>query len=99
MPSPVVFTMRPVVVADSRIDDLGTQRLEPAEGALLVGLDQVRIAGDVGREDRREPTFDASWPCGLHGASSVANDPIPSGARRALSMRLPVLGAFDMIFG
>ena len=32
---------------------------------------QARIARDVGCEDRRGPTVDASWPSRLHGASSV----------------------------
>ena len=75
------------MAGDPRIDDFGAQRLEPAEGAFLVGLDQARVARDVRREDRREPTFHARLPCRLHGVSSVANDAIPSGTERALSMR------------
>ncbi len=39
----------------------------------LVGLDKARIAGDIGREDRGEATFDASWPCGLVDSQSPAN--------------------------
>src|SRR5271166_5357992 len=77
------------MAGDLRIDQLGAQRLEPAERAFLVGLDQARIASDIGREDRREPTFDASLPCGLHGASSVAADPTRTGRRRALSKNPP----------
>src|SRR6266436_6313669 len=76
-----------VMPGDPGINNLGAERLEAAEGAFFVGLDQPRIAGDIGREDRREPTFDANWPGGLHRTSSVANDPIPSGPGRALSMR------------
>src|SRR5271166_324404 len=72
---------------DFRVDYLGTERLQPAERAFLVGFDEARVAGDIGREDRREPTFDAGLPCGLHGASSVAADPTPASAQRALSMR------------
>ena len=68
------------MAGDLRIDHLGAERLEPAERAFLVGLDQPRVAGDIGREDRREPTFDASWPCGLHGASPVADNPTPTRA-------------------
>ena len=46
--------------------------------AFFVGFDQARVARNIGREDRREPTFDASWPYGLHGASSVAlHQPAP----------------------
>jgi len=41
------------MVADLRIDQLGTKRLEPAKRPFLVGFDQARIAGDIGREDRR----------------------------------------------
>jgi hypothetical protein len=48
------------MLGDTRIDQLGAKRPEPAEGAFLVGLDQARVASDVGREDRREPAFDAS---------------------------------------
>jgi hypothetical protein len=33
-------------------------------------------------EDRREPTFDTSWPCGHHGASPVKDDPMPTRAWR-----------------
>jgi hypothetical protein len=35
----------------------------------FVLLDQTRVARDIGGEDRREPTFDAGWPCGLRGVS------------------------------
>ena len=70
-----------------RIDHLGAEHPEPAERPFFVTFDQARIASDIGREDRREPTFDASWPGGLHGASSVADYPILSGAQRALSMQ------------
>jgi hypothetical protein len=76
-----------LVTGDLRVDDFGAQRLQPPEGAFLVGFDQARIAGDIGRKDRREPTFDASWPGGLHRTSSVADDPTPASALRALSMR------------
>ena len=74
-----------LVAGDLWVDGLGAQRFEPAECAFLVGFDQARIAGDIGREDRREPTFDASWPGGLRGASSVPDDPTRTRARRALS--------------
>ena len=37
-----------------RVDHLGTQRLEPDERALLVGLDQPRIPGHIGGQDRRK---------------------------------------------
>ena len=29
------------------------------------------------RDDRGEPSFEPSWPCALHRASSVVDDPIP----------------------
>jgi hypothetical protein len=72
---------------DLRVYHLGAQRLKPAERAFLVGFDQARVAYDIGREDRREPTFDASLPCGLHGASPVAHDPTSTAGLRALSTR------------
>ena len=68
-----------------RIDQLGAQRLEPAERPFFVRPDQARTARYIGREDRRDPTFDATWPCGLHGASSVADDPTPTSPPRTLS--------------
>jgi hypothetical protein len=70
-----------------RFDDLDAERLEPAERAFLIGLDQTRRAGDIGREDRRKPTFDATLPCGLHGASPVEDNPILTSARRALGKK------------
>jgi hypothetical protein len=50
------------MAVDLWIDHFGAERLEPAESPFLVGFDQARIAGDIGREDRREPTFDATSP-------------------------------------
>jgi hypothetical protein len=73
------------MLCDLSVDDFGPECLEPAEGPFLVGFDQARMAGDVGREDRREPTFDASLPCGLHRTSLVADDPTPTSAPRTLS--------------
>src|SRR6516162_7528683 len=75
----------PLMAGDPRIDDFGAQHLQPGKRRFLGGFDQARIAGDIGREDRCEPAFDASWPCGLHGASSVADNPTRTGAPCALS--------------
>src|SRR6516162_5308365 len=58
--------------SDPWIDYLGAERLKPAERALLVGLDQTRITGDIGRKDRCEPAFNASSGPFLHAASSLA---------------------------
>jgi hypothetical protein len=69
---------------DFRIDHLGAERLDATERPFLVGLDEPRVTCDIGREDRCKPTFDASWPCGVHGASLLANDPIPTTGMRAL---------------
>ena len=85
-----------VMLGDFRIDHFGAQRLEPAERSFLIGTDQARIAGHIGGKDRREPTFDASWPGGLHGASSVVDNPTRTGVRRALralSMRAGPIGS------
>ena len=60
-----------MMAGNFRIDHVGTQRLEPAERPFLVSPDQPRVAGYISGEDRREATFDTSWPCRLHGASSV----------------------------
>jgi hypothetical protein len=54
---------------DFRIDHIGAERLQPVESPFLVGSNQARIARHIGRKNRRKPTFDASCPLGLHGAS------------------------------
>jgi hypothetical protein len=72
------------MAVDFRIDQLGAERFQPAERTLLVGSDQARISRHIGREDRREPTFDACWPCGLHGASLLAHHVTPTRGMRAL---------------
>ena len=64
------------MLGDFRIEELAAQRFEAFEPAVLVRPHQPRIPRHIGGEDRGEPTFDASVPCGLHGASSVAADPI-----------------------
>jgi len=61
-----------MMAGNLRINYCCAERFEPAERPFFVGLDQARITGDIGREDRREPTFDTSWRCGLHGASLLA---------------------------
>jgi hypothetical protein len=47
------------MAGDFGFDQLGTERPEPRQRPFLVGFDQPRIARDNGRDDRREPTFDA----------------------------------------
>jgi hypothetical protein len=74
------------MAGDLRLDQLDAERPEPAERAFLVGLDQPRIAGPIAGKDRREPTFDASVRCTLHGASSVAPCSTRMSSERALSM-------------
>jgi len=44
-----------MMALDLRVDHLGAQYPEPAERALLIGLDQPRVAGDIGRQDRGKP--------------------------------------------
>jgi hypothetical protein len=56
------------MLTDFRIDQFSKMALEPLVGALLVSPHQSRVPGHIGREDCREPAFDASWPGGLHGA-------------------------------
>ena len=48
------------MLGDLRIDYLGAERPQPAERPFLVGPDQSGITGNIGREDRCEPAFDAS---------------------------------------
>jgi hypothetical protein len=59
------------VTGDLRVDDLGAQRLEPAEGALLVSFHRPRIAGDIRRRNRREATFDPLMQTGTHRGSPL----------------------------
>jgi len=73
------------MLGDLRIAQFTPDRFQRGEGPFLVRPHQPRIARDIGREDRGESTFDASGPCGLHGASPVVHDPTPTGAARALS--------------
>jgi hypothetical protein len=54
-----------VVLADLRIDELATPRLQPFERAFLIHPDQPRIPRDIGRKDRGEAA-------GLAHASSPA---------------------------
>src|SRR5262249_10980099 len=70
-----------VMLSNFRVDYLGSEGLQPAERSFLVGSDQARIPRHIGREDRRKPTFDTSWPCGLHGASLLAKILTPTGSR------------------
>src|SRR6266436_5971628 len=71
------------VTDDLRIDELAAQRFEAFERALLARPHQPRIPRHIGGKDRGEPTFDASWPCGLHRTSSVVDDPTPTDVRHA----------------
>jgi hypothetical protein len=64
LPDHAVGELFPMRQAGSR-----AKRPQPTECPLLVGSDQARILRHISREDRREPAFDGSWPCGLHAAS------------------------------
>jgi hypothetical protein len=46
------------MLADFRLDDLAPMGQQAEVGAFLVGGHQPRIAGDIGGEDCRQPTFD-----------------------------------------
>src|ERR1700737_3372763 len=72
---------------DFGVGQLAPKRLQPRERPFLIRPHQARIPRHVRRENCREPTLDATSPCGLHGASPVVDDPTPTGARRALSTR------------
>src|SRR5262249_22275094 len=73
-----------MVLGDLRINELTAHRLKAFECAFLVRPHQPRIPRHIGGENRREPAL-ASWPCGLHGASSMATNPTSTGDTRALS--------------
>jgi hypothetical protein len=63
----------------------GSRSAAAFKPAFLIRPHQPQVAGDIGCEDRREPRFDANWPRGFHGASSVEADPTPALAPLALS--------------
>jgi hypothetical protein len=58
-----------VMFCNFRVDHLGADGLQPAERPFLVGSDQARIPRHIGRQDRRQPTFDTTTPRRLHGSS------------------------------
>src|SRR5215831_2054258 len=66
---PGVLYDPPPVLTDFWIDQFPKVALKPFVGPLLIRPHQARVAGYVSSKHRREPTFDASWPYGLHGAS------------------------------
>src|ERR1700737_575222 len=68
---------------DFGVGQLAPKRLQRGKRASLIPPHQPRIPRHVCRENGREPTLDASLPCGLHGASPVAEDLTPTSARRA----------------
>jgi hypothetical protein len=47
-----------MVPGDKRLDQLPPADPQQSERALLIGTHQERIAGDVSRQDRKEPAFD-----------------------------------------
>jgi hypothetical protein len=49
------------MLGDLWVNNLGAERLEPGQSPFLVGFDQAPTARYIGGEDRREPTFDATW--------------------------------------
>ena len=69
------------MLTDFRIDQLPKVALEPFVGPLLIRPHQARVARYVSSKNRREPTFDTSWPLGLHGASQLAGNPTPTTLR------------------
>ena len=78
-----------VVLGDGRVDQPGARRFEAPHRAFLVGADQPRITRHIGREDRRQSTFDASVPCRVHDASTVPGDPTRNRRRAGLSVQRP----------
>src|SRR5690349_7848558 len=80
-----------VMLGDLRIEKLAAQHLEALKGAFLVRPHQPRIPRDIGGEDRSEATLCANRPLRLHGASLLAGNPTSTGARYALSKRVPGL--------
>jgi len=62
---------------DLRVDGFGAQHLEPAESTLLVGLDQSRITGYIGRQYGHQPAFDAFTLTGTHRDDPFVHDPTP----------------------
>jgi hypothetical protein len=62
-----------------RVDHLSPDRPEPIEGALFVCPDQARIAGHIGGQDCRQPTFSAcASPCFHCYLSTIPKPPTGS---------------------
>ena len=60
------------MLGDFRVDQFTANRAQRRQGALFVLAHQPRIAGDIGRQDRREPTFDTPrWRFHSHDATAI----------------------------
>jgi hypothetical protein len=59
------------VLSDLRIAQLAPDRLQRSERAFLVVSHRPRIAGDIGRQNRRQPAFDALALPGSHPGSPL----------------------------
>jgi hypothetical protein len=62
------FDQPPAVGGDLRVDHLGADRSQPVERTFLINPDQARIAGDISRQNRGQPTFSPISPRGVHGS-------------------------------
>jgi hypothetical protein len=54
---------------DLRVAKLAPDRPQGGKDPFLVSLHQPRIPGDISRQYRSKPPFDARLPCGVHAAS------------------------------
>lgn len=57
LPSPLVLTMRPLMHLDCGVNDLAPMGLEGRQRAHLIDAHQAGVAGDIGRQYRRQPSF------------------------------------------
>jgi hypothetical protein len=59
----------PTMFGNFRIAEFAPDRPQQGESALLVSLHQPRIPGNISRQYRGKPPFDARLSCGVHAAS------------------------------
>ena len=66
-----------VMARDQRVDEFGTDSLEPGDGPRLVGLHHPRVAHDIGRDDRKQATLQRTF---RHRRPSQTGAGLASGA-------------------
>src|SRR6202045_3743500 len=74
------------MLLDLRVGKIASQLLQRGEGAFLIYSHQPGIAGDIGRQDRREPPLDS---CLRHRSCPHSRSTAYSGCGRVVTMIAP----------